>query len=67
MSKLLSLMLAAVLCAGAALAAPRAAPVAAAAAAEKLAVPFVANDYARVLADARQRHVPIFIDNWAMW
>ncbi len=32
-----------------------------------LAVPFVANDYATVLADAQKRHVPVFVDNWAMW
>ena len=66
MRKHLSFVPAALLCASVALAAPRPAP-AAEAAAEKLAVPFVANDYARVLADARQRRVPLFIDNWAMW
>ena len=30
-------------------------------------VPFVENDYAKVLADARARKVPIFIEAWAPW
>ena len=28
---------------------------------------FVEDDYARALADARARHVPLFIDAWATW
>jgi hypothetical protein len=28
---------------------------------------FIENDYARALADARARHVPLFVDAWAMW
>jgi thiol:disulfide interchange protein len=64
-----ALILAVSLCAGTALAAPpQAVPTAAKpAAAEKPAVPFVANDYQTVLADARQRNVPVFVDNWAVW
>ena len=68
MRKHLSFMLAGTLLCGAVLAAPRPAPAPSSpAAAAKLALPFVANDYARALADARERHVPLFIDNWAMW
>jgi thiol:disulfide interchange protein len=28
---------------------------------------FVEDDYARALAEARARHVPIFVDAWATW
>lgn len=28
---------------------------------------FIENDYARALADARARHVPLFVDAWAPW
>jgi thioredoxin-like negative regulator of GroEL len=28
---------------------------------------FIENDYATALADARARHVPLFIDAWATW
>jgi len=31
------------------------------------AVPFVENSYARVLADAQKRNVPIFVEAWAPW
>ena len=30
-------------------------------------VVFVEDDYARALADARARHVPLFVDAWATW
>ena len=29
--------------------------------------PFVANDYASALADARARGVPLVVDVWAPW
>jgi hypothetical protein len=32
-----------------------------------LALPFVEDDYARALADARAKHRPIFVDAWAIW
>jgi tetratricopeptide (TPR) repeat protein len=28
---------------------------------------FVENDYGRALADARARHLPLFVDTWATW
>lgn len=28
---------------------------------------FVEDDYPRALADAKARHVPIFVDAWAPW
>jgi len=31
------------------------------------AVVFVEDDYARALADARTRHLPLFVDAWATW
>ncbi|MBK9516315.1 MAG: hypothetical protein IPO09_02975 [Anaeromyxobacter sp.] len=37
----------------------------AAAAAGRL--PFVADDYAKALADARARNVPLVVDVWAPW
>ncbi len=40
-------------------------PAAGAAAAGKL--PFVADDYATALADARARNVPLVVDVWAPW
>jgi len=30
-------------------------------------LPFVADDYARALADARARKVPLVVDVWAPW
>jgi hypothetical protein len=31
------------------------------------ALPFIEDDYPRALADAKARHVPIFVDAWAPW
>jgi hypothetical protein len=31
------------------------------------AVPFVADDYARALAAAHAKRVPIFVETWAPW
>ena len=30
-------------------------------------LPFIQDDYARALAEARARKVPIFIEAWAPW
>ncbi len=30
-------------------------------------LPFVEDDYARALTDARTRKLPIFVDAWAPW
>ncbi len=30
-------------------------------------LPFVENDYPAALAQARARHVPLFIEAWAPW
>src|ERR1700722_8475033 len=30
-------------------------------------LPFIENDYARALAEARARRVPLFVDAWAPW
>ena len=38
-----------------------------AATAVSMAIPFVEDDYASVLRDARARQVPIFIEAWAPW
>jgi tetratricopeptide (TPR) repeat protein len=35
--------------------------------AEAGAIAFVENDYPRALAEARARHVPLFVDAWAPW
>ena len=37
------------------------------AAAEALALPFVENDYARALAEAKAKAVPLFVEAWAPW
>jgi hypothetical protein len=31
------------------------------------ALPFVADDYARALAEARAQKLPLFIEAWAPW
>lgn len=30
-------------------------------------LPFIADDYPRALAEARERKVPLFIESWAPW
>jgi hypothetical protein len=30
-------------------------------------LPFIDNDYAKALAQAKKRNVPIFVDAWAPW
>jgi hypothetical protein len=30
-------------------------------------LPFIEDDYSRALAEARARHVPIFVETWAPW
>ena len=30
-------------------------------------LPFIADDYARALAEARARKVPLFVESWAPW
>jgi hypothetical protein len=30
-------------------------------------LPFIEDDYSRALAEARARHVPIFVETWASW
>ena len=34
---------------------------------KKPVLPFIADDYARALTEARARKVPIFIESWAPW
>ena len=33
----------------------------------KEVLPFIDNDYAKALAQAKKKNVPIFVDAWAMW
>jgi hypothetical protein len=33
----------------------------------KPVVPFIDNDYARAVAEARARKVPLFVEAWAPW
>jgi hypothetical protein len=33
----------------------------------KEVVPFIENDYAKALAQAKKKNVPIFTDAWAPW
>jgi len=48
--------------------APATAPAArAAVAGPRMALPFIQDDYARALAEARARKVPLFIEAWAPW
>ena len=37
------------------------------AAADRKVLPFIADDYAKAVAEARARKVPIFIESWAPW
>ena len=37
------------------------------ASAARPAVPFIEDDYARALKEARAKNVPIFVENWAPW
>ena len=30
-------------------------------------LPFITDDYARALAEARARQVPLFVESWAPW
>jgi len=32
-----------------------------------LNLPWVDNDYGKALADAKARHVPVFVEVWAPW
>ncbi len=55
-----------------ALAAPPASATAAAPArsrssAPRMVLPYIQDDYARALAEARARKVPLFIESWAPW
>jgi hypothetical protein len=40
---------------------------AAAATARAGALPFIEDDYARALAQARQQNLPLFVEVWAPW
>jgi hypothetical protein len=33
----------------------------------KEALPFIENDYAKALAQAKKKNVPLFVDAWAPW
>jgi len=33
----------------------------------KEVLPFIDNDYAKALAQAKKKNVPIFVDAWALW
>ncbi len=37
------------------------------ASAAKPVLPFIADDYAKAVAQARTKNVPIFVDAWAPW
>ena len=36
-------------------------------AAAKEVLPFIDNDYAKALAQAKKKNIPIFVDAWAPW
>lgn len=36
-------------------------------AATKRALPFIHDDYARALSEAKQKKLPIFVECWAPW
>ena len=50
-----------------ALAASPADATAAAPARRPAVLPWIADDYPRAVALARQRHLPLFVENWAPW
>jgi multisubunit Na+/H+ antiporter MnhG subunit len=60
------LVVASLLALSGALATPRAAHAVTTAAASET-VPWIADDYAKALAEARARRVPIFVESWAPW
>ena len=62
MSLLLSISSAALLSLSAA-----ASPAAPSSAAPKAALPWIENDYARAMAEAKRRGVPVFVEAWAPW
>ncbi len=33
----------------------------------KEVLPFINNDYAKALAQAKKKNVPIFVEAWALW
>ena len=33
----------------------------------KEVLPFINNDYSKALAEAKRKHVPMFVDAWAPW
>jgi hypothetical protein len=73
-TSLLAVPLLALTCAVAAPSAPahaRAAagskPASAVSAAPRMVLPFIQDDYAKALAQARARKVPLFIEAWAPW
>ncbi len=48
-------------------AAPRQTEIAKAPAKASPVLPFIEDDYARALAEAKQRNVPLFVEAWAPW
>jgi len=30
-------------------------------------LPFIEDDYARALTEARAKHLPVFVESWAPW
>ncbi len=64
---ILSSLLVVALAAAAPASRPATHPAPSRAAAVPMVVPFIQDDYARALADARARGVPLFIEAWAPW
>lgn len=48
-------------------AAPAKVPAAKRSSARAKVLPFISDDYARALAEARARRVPLFVEAWAPW
>jgi hypothetical protein len=46
---------------------PAVTPAAGSVATRHAVLPFIADDYARAVAEARARKVPLFIEAWAPW